>query len=140
MTFWSRKMISVKQNYKIYDQELLTIVTAFKQWRHYLKSSLYSIKILSDHNNLKKLMTKKELNSKQIRWTQVLAVYDFEIFHNSNNKNSADDSSRRSDYEEISLLKIILLSTLQNKLMLLSDEESLTRNERENSVELTFIL
>ena len=66
--FWSRKMISAEQNYKIYDQELLIIVAAFKQWKHYLKSSLYSIEILSDHNNLKELMTKKELNSKQARW------------------------------------------------------------------------
>ena len=86
MTFWSRKMISAEQNYKIYDQELLTIVVAFKQWRHYLKNSFYSIKILSDHNNLKKLMTKKKLNSRQICWAQIFAVYDFEIFHRSNEK------------------------------------------------------
>ena len=29
--FWSRKMISAEQNYEIYDQKLLIIVTAFKQ-------------------------------------------------------------------------------------------------------------
>ena len=57
-------MIFAKQNYKIYDQELLIIVAVFKQWKHYLKNNFYSIKILSDHNNLKKLMTKKELNLK----------------------------------------------------------------------------
>ena len=34
----------------------------------------------------------------------------------------------------------MLLSTLQNKLMLLSSEKSLTQNERKNSVELIFIL
>ena len=85
-------------------------------------------------------MTKKELNSRQARWTQILAAYDFEIFHRSNNKNSANGPSRRSDYERISSLKIMLLSTLQNKLMLLSDEKSLTQNERKNSVKLTFVL
>ena len=68
MTFWSRKMIFAKRNYKIYDQELLIIAVTFKQWKHYLKNNLYSIKILSDHNNLKKLMMKKKLNSKQVRW------------------------------------------------------------------------
>ena len=126
MMFWSRKMILAEQNYEIYDQELLIIVAAFKQWRHYLKNSFYSIKILSDHNNLKKLMTKKELNSRQARWAQVFAVYDFEIFHRSNNKNSANSSSRRFDYERISSLKITLLSMLQNKLTLSSNEKSLT--------------
>ena len=30
ITFWSRKMISTKQNYKTHDQELLTIVVVFK--------------------------------------------------------------------------------------------------------------
>ena len=140
MTFWSRKMILAEQNYKIYDQELLIIIAAFKQWRHYLKNSFYSIEILSDHNNLKKLMTKKELNSRQARWAQILAAYDFEIFHRSSNKNSADGPSRRFDYEKISSLKITLLSTLQNKLTLSSDEKSLTQSERKDSVELIFVL
>ena len=140
MTFWSRKMIFAEQNYEIYDQELLIIITAFKQWRHYLKNSLYSIKILSDHNNLKRLMTKKELNSKQARWTQIFATYDFKIFHRSNNKNSTNGPSRRFNYEKISSLKITLLSTLQNKLTLSSDEKSLMQNERKNSVELIFVL
>ena len=68
MMFWSRKMIPAEQNYEIYDQELLIIVAAFKQWRHYLKNSFYSIEVLSDYIDLKKLMTKKELNLKQARW------------------------------------------------------------------------
>ena len=140
MTFWSRKMIFAEQNYKIYDQELLIIVAAFKQWRHYLKSSFYLIEILSDHNNLKELMTKKELNSRQARWAQILAAYDFEIFHRSSNKNSADDPSRWFDYEKVLSLKITLLSRLQNKLTLSLNEESLTQSERKNSVELIFVL
>ena len=140
MTFWSRKMIFAKQNYEIYDQKLLIIITAFKQWRHYLKNSFYLIEMLSDHNNLKKLMTKKELNFKQVRWTQILIVYDFEIFYRSNDKNSANESSKRLDYEKISSLNIKLLSTLQNKLTLLLNKKSLTQSERKNLIKLTFIL
>ena len=64
--FWSRKIIFAKQNYKIYDQEILIIIIAFKQWKHYLKNSFYSIEILSDHNNLNRLMIKKECNCKVI--------------------------------------------------------------------------
>ena len=54
-------MIFAKQNYEIYDQKLLIIIAAFKQWKHYLKNSLYSIKILSDHNNLKKINDEEEI-------------------------------------------------------------------------------
>ena len=140
MTFWSRKMILAKQNYEIYDQELLIIIIAFKQWKLYLKNNFYSIEILFDHNNLKKLITKKELKSRQTRWAQILAIYDFKIFYRSDNKNSANDSLRWFDYKKILSLKITLLSTLQNKLTLLSNEKSLTQNERKNSIELTFVL
>ena len=80
------------------------------------------------------------MNLKQARWAQILAVYDFEIFHCLNNKNSANDFSRRFDYERISSLKITLLSMLQNKLTLSSNEKSLSQNEWKNSVELIFVL
>ena len=140
ITFWSRKMIFAEQNYKIFDQKFLIIVTAFKQWRHYLKSSLYSIKMLFNHNNLKELMTKKKLIFRQARWAQILIVYDFEIFHRSSDKNFANNSSKQFDYEKISTLNTKLLSTLQNKLTLSLNEESLTQSNRKNSVELTFVL
>ena len=133
-------MIFAEQNYEIFNQKLLIIVAAFKQWKHYLKNSLYSIKMLFNHNNLKKLMTKKKLNFKQVRWAQILIIYDFEIFHHSSDKNSANDLSRRFDYEKISMLNTKLLSTLQNKLTLSSNEELLTQSDRKNSVELIFML
>ena len=85
-------------------------------------------------------MTKKELNSRQAHWAQILAAYDFKIFHRSNNKNSANGFSRRLNYEKTSSLKITLLSTLQNKLTLSSNEESLTQSERKDLIELIFLL
>ena len=138
--FWSRKIISANQNYETYDQKLLIIITAFKQWKHYLKNNLYSIKMLSDHNNLKRLMTKKKLNFKQARWAQILIIYDFKIFHRSSDKNSANKLSKRLNYEKISSLNTKLLLTLQNKLILLSNKKLLTQNERKNSIKLIFIL
>ena len=60
-------MIFAKQNYEIFNQEFLVIIAAFKQWRYYLKNSFYLMKMLSDYNNLKELMTKKKLNFKEAR-------------------------------------------------------------------------
>ena len=36
VAFYSQKFSSAEMNYHIYDKELLAIITAFEQWRHYL--------------------------------------------------------------------------------------------------------
>ena len=48
-------------------------------------------------------------------------------------------SSRRLNYEEVSSLNIRLLSTLQNKLALLFNKNSLTQSKREISIDLTLV-
>ena len=61
VAFWSRKMIPAERNYETHDAELLAIVMCFKQWRHYLEGSQFTVTVLSDHNNLKYFQTTKEL-------------------------------------------------------------------------------
>jgi len=39
ITFWLWKMTSAERNYKIYDKELLAVITAFKEWRYYTEDS-----------------------------------------------------------------------------------------------------
>ena len=53
ITFWSRKLISTKQNYETHDQKLFIIITTFKQWKHYLENNALSMKMWFDHNNLR---------------------------------------------------------------------------------------
>ena len=72
-------MIQAEQGYETHDAELLAIVMAFKQWRHYLKGSQYPIEVITDHNNLKYFITTKELNGRQARWALRLAAFDFVI-------------------------------------------------------------
>ena len=72
-------MIQAEQGYETHDAELLAIVMAFKQWRHYLEGSQYPIEVITDHNNLKYFMTTKELNGRQARWALRLAAFDFMI-------------------------------------------------------------
>ena len=124
VAFWSRKMIPAEQNYEVHDQELLAIVAAMKQWRHYLEGSGFTIEVWTDHNNLKGFMKQKELNARQARWALKLAAYDFEIFHRAGKLNPADAPSRRPDYEGSSPLNTKLLPTLQNKLALWNDISS----------------
>ena len=64
-----------------------------------------------------------------------LIIYNFKIFHRFDKINSTNESSKRFDYEKISLLNIRLLLTLQNKLTLSSIEIeiSMTQSKRKMS-------
>ena len=52
ITYFSRKFSDSELNYSIYDQELMTIVMSFKQWRHYLEN-ISEIEVWLNHANLK---------------------------------------------------------------------------------------
>ena len=41
-----------ERNYEIYDRELLAIIRALEEWRHYIQGSPHTTLILSDHKNL----------------------------------------------------------------------------------------
>ena len=113
--------MSVKINYEIHDLELLVIVEMFKQWHHYLDNSQYSIKILTDHNNLWSFMKVKALNRKQAQWTVKLVTFDFVIIHWSDKTNSVNVLLRCSDYcQNVSESIELLLFTLQRKLITMS--------------------
>jgi len=45
----------------VHDKELLAIVQALKEWRHYLKGSRQHFRVLTDHKNLIRFTTTKEL-------------------------------------------------------------------------------
>jgi hypothetical protein len=117
VAFWSRKMTDVERRYETYDQELLSIVECFKQWRHYLEGSRYPVRVLTDHNNLRYFMTTKRLNGRQVRWALALSPFDFEISYRPGNTNPADAPSRRPDYVPVTGPGIEdLLPTFQNKM------------------------
>ena len=45
-------MIPAKTWYETYDGKLLTIVEAFKTWKHNLKGYKHKVLVLTDYNNL----------------------------------------------------------------------------------------
>ncbi len=67
IAFWFRMMINVKRNYEMHDQKLLIIVAMFKHWQHYVKNNYHTVKVLTDHNNLKNFMNIWKLNKRQIK-------------------------------------------------------------------------
>ncbi len=81
-----------------------------------MKDSYYTVKVLTDHNNLKSFMNVQKLNERQVRWVMRLSICNFEIAHKSEKTNSINVSSRWSDYKNENIFVNHLLLILQRKL------------------------
>jgi len=81
VAFYSKSLSLVEWNYKIHDKEMLTIIRALEEWRHFLEGARHLVEIWTDHKNLEYFMTAKKLNCCQARWSLYLAQFDFKLIH-----------------------------------------------------------
>ena len=88
-------MILAETRYKTHDRKLLAIVEVFKTWRHYLKRYKHEVLVHTDHNNLHRFINTKSLSSRQVRWTQKLSWYQFQIDYHQGKANEAADALSR---------------------------------------------
>jgi len=99
VAFHSRKLNSSKRNYEIHDKELLAILEAFMEWKHYLYSADKPITVYTDHQNLQHFLTTKKWNQRQIRWRQLLASFNIKIIYQPGSRSDKPDAlSRRPEY------------------------------------------
>ena len=68
-------------NYEIHDKEMLAIVRALEEWRHFVEGVEHRCEIWTDHKNLQYFMMAKKLNRRQARWSLLLACFDFIMHH-----------------------------------------------------------
>ncbi|EPQ27719.1 uncharacterized protein PFL1_06886 [Pseudozyma flocculosa PF-1] len=98
VAFWSRKMTDTEHNYAIHDKELLAIVLACKEWRHYLHGLDRPFDVLTDHQGLTYFQTKRTLNRRQGGYAEVLSKFDFKIHYRPGTEGGKPDAlTRRSD-------------------------------------------
>jgi len=81
IAFLSKSLSPVERNYKIYDKEMLAIVRALEDWRHFVEGVEHRCEICTDYKNLQYFMTAKKLNRRQARWSLLLAWFDFIMHH-----------------------------------------------------------
>ncbi|EPQ25612.1 uncharacterized protein PFL1_06932 [Pseudozyma flocculosa PF-1] len=98
IAFWSRQMVPAERNYEIHDKELLAVVKACEEWRHYLHGISAPFEILTDHQALEYFQTKRNLTRRQARWGLSLGEFDFRITYRPGVDGGKPDAlTRRSD-------------------------------------------
>ena len=103
IAFMSKKMLDAETRYPVHEQELLAIINALGEWRHYLMGAKF--KVLTDHKSLQHFKTQPLLSGRQTRWKDTLANFDFDIEYIEGQTNVvADGLSRRVDHQHSSEL------------------------------------
>jgi len=103
----------VEWNYEIHNKEMLAIIHALEEWRHFLEGATYLVEIWTDHKNLEYFMTAKKLNCRQAYWSLHLTRFDFLLHHHPRCtmgkpealSRRANHRNRASDNENIVLLR-----------------------------------
>ncbi|XP_034083100.1 uncharacterized protein LOC117553325 [Gymnodraco acuticeps] len=75
--YFSRRLTPAERNYDVGNRELLAVVLALQEWRHWLEGSVCPFIIWTDHKNLSYLRSAHRLNSRQVRWKLFLGRFNF---------------------------------------------------------------
>jgi len=99
VAFFSKSLTPVERNYEIHDKEMLAIIQALQEWRHFVEGVEHKCEIWMDHKNLEYFMTAKQLNRRQAQWSLYLSRFDFVLQHKpEKSMGKLDALSRRSDH------------------------------------------
>lgn len=97
VAFYSKKLLPAEKNYPVHEQELLAIICALQEWRHYLHGTKFTIK--TDHHSLQYFQSQPHLSARQVRWSEYMQQFDFTIGYLKGKDNVvADALSRRPDF------------------------------------------
>jgi hypothetical protein len=99
VAFLSKSLSAVERNYEIHDKEMLAIICAMEEWRHFLEGAEHQFKVWTDHKNLEYFRTAKKLNRRQARWSLFLARFNFTLHHRPGKSMGKPDAlSRRANH------------------------------------------
>ena len=110
-------MLPAETRYPIHHKEMLAIVCALKEWRHYLHGAQFKVRILTDHKSLIHFDTQPKLSERQARWNEFMSEFgnNIVIEYQEGKKNVvADALSRRSDHATTDSTSIINDTTVMN--------------------------
>jgi hypothetical protein len=91
IAYLSKSLSETQRNYEIYDKEMLAIMLALEEWRHYLIGAKEIFKVYTDHQNLQYFRQPQKVNRRQARWLTELAEYHFTLHHKPGTSNTKPD-------------------------------------------------
>src|SRR5258706_2315570 len=93
--FMSKSFSDMERNYQIHDKEMLVIMHALEEWRHFLEGSNQKFKIHMDHKNLSYFQEAHKLNHHQAQWSLYLSRFDFILTHKPGRQMGRPDTLSR---------------------------------------------
>jgi hypothetical protein len=136
-------------NYEIHDKEMLAMIRALEEWRHFAKGAQHKVEIWTDHRNLEYFMMAQKLNRRQARDSLYLSWFNFTLHHRPGRSMGKPNAlSRRSDHgdgkqdnENVVLLKPELFAIRALEGLTVKGEEKdivreIRRRNREGEVEM----
>ena len=91
VAFASRKLNGAEIRYSAYERELLGIVWALGQWKHYFQND-HPVIIQTDHAPLRHLPNQASVNTRIWKWVNIMQGYNLEIRHIPGKRNPADST------------------------------------------------
>jgi RNase H-like domain found in reverse transcriptase len=76
VAFLSKTFTDTERRYEIYDRELLGIVRALKEWRHYIQGSEHTTLVHTDYWNLTYFRKAQKLSDRQARWSLFISKFE----------------------------------------------------------------
>jgi RNase H-like domain found in reverse transcriptase len=64
IAFFSKKFHGAELNYPIYDKEFLAIISAIKEFKHYILETKFKTKVYTNHKNIAYFATTHELSAR----------------------------------------------------------------------------
>ena len=98
--FFSRRFLPAEENYDVGNRELLAVVAALEEWRHWLEGAEHPFTIWTDHKNLTFIRATKRLNGRQARWASFLSRFDFTLTYRPGSRNTKADALSRQHLKE----------------------------------------
>jgi hypothetical protein len=71
----SKGLNAVERNYEIHDKEMLAIIRALEEWRHFLEGARLKFEVWTDNKNLEYFQTAQKLNWRQAQWSLYIGEY-----------------------------------------------------------------
>ena len=75
----SRRLRDAELLLGVYEKELLAVIHALTNWKHYLLGADFMVK--TDHQSLRYFLTQTKLSEKHLKWANLLSMFHFQIVY-----------------------------------------------------------